>query len=237
LVDTEQPDFPGIKQSVDAVLRRIRSAAVSCGRDPEAVQLVAAAKTVPAARIRAAAEAGVKHIGENYVQEAKEKFESLASLSLSWHLIGHLQTNKAGAAVRIFDLIHSVDSLKLALVLDREAGKMKKLQHVLIQVNIGEEDSKSGTRAEHAERLIRDASRFANLSIRGLMAIPPFFDEPERARPYFSAVARLRDRIREAAIPNVSMEALSMGMTGDFEVGIETGATLVRIGTAIFGRR
>jgi PLP dependent protein len=199
-------------------------------------RLVAVSKTHAPEKIMEAYNAGHRLFGENKVQELIEKREHLPH-DIAWHLIGHLQTNKAGAAVRLFELIHSVDSLRLALAIDREAGRMKKLQHILIQVNIGEEESKSGVRAEEAERLAREAARCENLSIRGLMAIPPFFDDPQRARPYFSAVAGLRYRIHGAAIPNVSMETLSMGMTGDFEVAIEAGATLVRIGTAIFGKR
>jgi len=148
-----------------------------------------------------------------------------------------LQTNKAKIAVALFDLIHGVDSLKLAREVDKQAAKIGKIQSILIQVNVSGEATKSGTTEEAALELIRDAGRLEHLRVRGLMTMPPFFDQPERARPYFAALRRLRDRIRAEAVAGVDMVELSMGMTGDFEVAIEEGATLVRIGTAIFGPR
>ncbi len=198
---------------------------------------MAVSKTMPADVVRQALEAGVTILGENYIQEAREKFKTLSSYPVSWHFIGHLQTNKAKYAVRLFDLIHSVDSLKLARELDKQAKKIDKVQQILIQVNISHEPSKSGVHEQDAQRLIKDISGLENLSIKGLMTMPPFFNAPEKVRPYFKALRELRDRITKEAIPNVSMYELSMGMTGDFEVAIEEGATLVRIGTAIFGKR
>ena len=182
-------------------------------------------------------EAGVSVFCENYVQESREKFNALYTYPISWHFIGHLQTNKAKYVVKIFDLIHSVDSFKLAKELDKQARKNNKVQNVLVQVNIAEEDSKSGIPLQDTLPLIREMSHLENISVRGLMTMPPYFYAPERARPFFRTLRQLGDDIRQADIDGVSMNELSMGMTGDFEVAIQEGATLVRIGTAIFGER
>lgn len=226
-----------LKTRLENVLNRIKNAALACGRDPETIRLVAVSKTIPADMVKEAIEAGVKILGENYIQEARKKINDLSSHPLSWHFIGHLQTNKAKYAVKLFNLIHSVDSLKLARELNKQAKKINKIQNILIQVNISMESSKSGIYEQDALGLIQDISRFENLSVKGLMTMPPFFDEPERARPYFSALRKLRDQIKKESIPNIAMDELSMGMTGDFEAAIEQGASLVRIGTAIFGKR
>jgi pyridoxal phosphate enzyme (YggS family) len=226
-----------MKRRIQEIQGRIEAAAERAGRDPAGVGLVAVTKTHPAAAVRKAAEAGLSVFGENYVQEARDKIEVLADLPVSWHFIGHLQSNKAKYAVRLFDLIHSVDSVKLAREIDKQAAKRDKIQDVLLQVNIAQEPSKSGAAREELETLCREAAAFSNIRIRGLMTLPPFFDEPEKARPYFAALRRLRDEIAALAIEGVSMEALSMGMTGDFEAAVEEGATWVRIGTALFGER
>ena len=226
-----------MRKRLEQVRERIRQAAESCNRDADSVRLVAVSKTIPAGTVKAAVEAGVGILGENYIQEAREKFSALIQYPLSWHFIGHLQSNKAKYAVRLFDLIHSVDSFKLARELDKQAKKVDKIQQILVQVNISAEDTKSGISADEAPGLISEISRFENLSIRGLMTMPPYFYQPEKVKPFFAALRELRDRIRAQAPPNVSLEELSMGMTGDFEVAIEEGATLVRIGTAIFGER
>jgi pyridoxal phosphate enzyme (YggS family) len=226
-----------LKQRLEHVRERIRRVAESCKRDPDSIRLVAVSKTVPAETVKEAIEAGATILGENYVQEAREKFDALVHYPVSWHFIGHLQSNKAKYAVRLFDLIHSVDSLKLARALDKEAKKVDKIQPILVQVNISAEDTKSGISAEEAPGLVYDISQLGNLSIKGLMTMPPYFYQPEKVRPYFAALRELRDRLKKQSIPAVSMDELSMGMTGDFEVAIEEGATLVRIGTAIFGER
>ncbi len=226
-----------IKQQVEKIKERIRLAAQACGRNPETVRLVAVSKTVPADRVREAVASGVLLLGENYIQEAQDKISRLSDCAVSWHFIGHLQTNKAKYAVKLFDLIHTVDSFKLAAELDKQARKIAKIQDILIQVNIGEEASKSGASADEVQKLVKEISQLKNLSVKGLMTIPPFYDEPEKVRPYFTATRELRDRIKAAAIANIAMDELSMGMTGDFEAAIEEGATLVRIGTAIFGER
>jgi pyridoxal phosphate enzyme (YggS family) len=186
--------------------------------------------------VKEAIDAGVDILGENYIQEARTKFNVLAACPVSWHFIGRLQTNKAKYAVRLFDLIHSVDTLKLAGELDKQAKKVNKVQNILIQINIGKEPSKSGVDENTAANLIKDVTRLENLSVKGLMIMPPFFNDPEKVRPYFSALRNLRDRIHQK-IPGVDLNELSMGMTGDFEAAVEEGATFVRIGTAIFGER
>ncbi len=227
----------GIKSRLKRVKGRIKEASLSCGRDPETVTLVAVSKNVPIDIIRAGIKAGITVLGENYVQEAREKIEALGEENVSWHLIGHLQSNKAKYAVQIFDLIHSVDNLKLARALDKRAHVIGKIQPILIQVNISGEESKSGIDTDHALKLIRKIARLENLAIQGLMTVPPYFNVPDKVRPYFRALRSLQALVRDEAIHNMAMTELSMGMTGDFETAIEEGATLVRIGTAIFGER
>jgi len=219
------------------VKNRIEKAARACGRDPETIRLVAVSKTVPTNRVRQAIQAGVAILGENYVQEARTKFNDLATYPVSWHFVGHLQSNKAKYAVRLFDLIHSVDTFKLARELNKQSHKINKVQEVLIQVNISEEASKSGVDVEGTYNLLKDISLLENLSVKGLMTMPPYFNAPEKVRPYFAALRRLRNRLEQQGLLNVSLIELSMGMTGDFEVAIQEGATLIRIGTAIFGKR
>ena len=222
---------------IQNIQKRIKEAADGCGRDPSTVRLVAVSKTIPVNRVREAIEAGVTVLGENYVQEAQGKFNQLATCPVSWHFIGHLQSNKAKYAVRLFDMIHSVDTLKLARELNKQAQKNAKVQNILIQINISKESSKSGVDAKNVLDLIDTVRHLENLSVKGLMTMPPFYNDPEKARPYFSALRNLRDRIRQDTPPEVALDELSMGMTGDFEVAIQEGATLVRIGTAIFGER
>jgi pyridoxal phosphate enzyme (YggS family) len=219
------------------IKNRIQTVTRACGRDPETVRLVAVSKTVPTNRVRQAIEAGATILGENYVQEARTKFNDLATYPVSWHFIGHLQSNKAKYAVRLFDLIHSVDTLKLARELDKQSHKINKIQEVLIQVNISEEASKSGVNVKDTYNLLKDISLLENLSVKGLMTMPPYFNAPEKVRPYFAALRGLRDRLEQQGLLNMSLSELSMGMTGNFEVAIQEGATLVRIGTAIFGKR
>lgn len=229
--------MPEIKERVDQVKARMHAAAERCGRAPSSVQLIAVSKTVPVDMIRTAIGAGVDTLGENYVQEARGKHEALADLSASWHFIGHLQRNKAKYAVRLFELIHTVDSLALAQELDKQAAKVHKRQKILIQVNVGYEATKFGVAPEEAEHLIRKVRRLENVQIQGLMTMPPFFNAPEKVRPYFAALKLLYEQIKEQGLDTVEMRHLSMGMTGDFEAAIEEGATLVRVGTAIFGER
>ena len=228
--------FMSVAENYKSVSDRIAAAAKRAGRDPSSVRLVTVTKTVDLDRIRQAAATGAAILGENRVQEAKEKIEALGSIA-QWHLIGHLQTNKAKYAVKLFDLIHSVDNIELARELDRQSGKIGKKQNVLIEVNVAGEASKAGMAVREAPALVREAARLKNLSVQGLMTMPPFTDEPEASRPYFRVLRELAETIVQENIPGVSMRELSMGMSGDFEVAIEEGATLVRVGTAIFGER
>jgi pyridoxal phosphate enzyme (YggS family) len=226
-----------IQGNIEAVHARMAAAARAAGRRPEEIRLVAVSKTVEVERVREAVAAGVSLLGENYVQEAREKIHALGTTSVAWHFIGHLQTNKARQVVPLFDLIHSVDSLKLAQELDKQAARFGKRQAVLVQVNTGRETSKSGIYAENALPLIRAVSQLEHLEVRGLMTLPPFFDAPGRARPYFRQLRELRDQYLQEFGPASGALELSMGMTGDFEAAIAEGATMVRIGTAIFGAR
>ncbi len=226
-------------ENLTKVNNHLKKAAVSCGRDPENIRLVAVSKTVSADKVQQAVDAGVRILGESYIQEARKKIKHVTSgaAPVSWHFIGHLQTNKAKYAVGLFDLIHSVDSIKLATELDKQAKKIDKIQQILVQVNTGEESSKSGVVEKDALNLVTSISNLSNVSVKGLMTMPPFYNEPDRVRPYFSSLRTLADMIEEKNLQNVQMDELSMGMTGDFKVAIEEGATLVRIGTAIFGKR
>lgn len=225
-----------VSENFKTVMDRIASAAKRADRDPSSVRLVVVTKTVDHGRIREAVAAGAAILGENRVQEAKEKIEALGTIA-SWHLIGHLQTNKAKYAVKLFDLIHSVDTPDLAAEIDRQAAKIGKVQDVLIEVNIAGEASKAGMAVREAPALVAGAARLKNISIRGLMTMPPYSEDPEDSRPYFCVLRELAEAIAKEHIPNVLMRELSMGMSGDFEVAIEEGATLVRVGTAIFGDR
>lgn len=226
-----------MQQRLETVKARIREAALVCGRDPQTVGLVAVSKTKPVEMLKQALAAGVTVLGENYIQEARQKYAELSHLPVAWHFIGHLQSNKAKYAVRIFDLIHTVDSLKLAYELDKQARKIAKQQKILIQVNISGEQTKSGTTAGAVVELVKAICPLENVAIAGLMTMPPFFDQPEMARPYFKQLRELRDLIMSAVPLDNPLPELSMGMTGDFEAAIAEGATLVRIGTAIFGAR
>jgi hypothetical protein len=215
---------------------RIRTAAQRVGRNPDSVRLVAVSKTQPAEAVKAALEAGQQLFGENYVQEFLEKAQQLPEC-VEWHFIGSLQSNKVKYLAGLTTLIHSVDRLSLAREIDRQWEKIGRPCDILLQVNISGEETKSGTTSENLLQLAREASLLTHLRVRGLMTLPPFFDEPERVRPYFRELKRLAEVLAAEQIPGITMEELSMGMSGDFEVAIEEGATLVRVGSAIFGER
>ena len=219
-----------IKTRIEAVRSRIFEACRRSGRSEEDVRLVAVSKTISADVVAQGIEAGLDILGENYIQEAQAKIETLGNRA-SWHFIGRLQSNKAKYAVRLFDLIHSVDTLKLAKEIDKRAGTLGKIQPILIQVNISGESTKGGTATDEAGQLIDQVRALKNLDPKGLMTMPPFFDQPDRARPFFGGLREIRDKY------SPDLPELSMGMSGDFEVAIEEGATLVRVGTAIFGAR
>ena len=228
---------PKLKDRLQQIHQRIDQAATRCKRSAGSIRLISVSKTMPADVVKEAIAAGVTDLGENYIQEAREKVNVLATSEVSWHFIGHLQSNKAKYAVRLFDLIHSVDSFKLAKELNKNAQKIDKVQAVLVQVNVAKEESKSGVYVDETIELVKQLSRLENISVKGLMTMPPYFHAPDKVRPFFAALRELRDRIRKEGIANIGMDELSMGMTGDFEAAIEEGATMVRVGTAIFGER
>lgn len=225
-----------IKDNLARVLERIEDAARRAGRKGTEIRLVAVSKTVEPERVRQAIEAGAKILGENYVQEAQKKREAL-NLHVEWHFIGHLQTNKAKQAARLFDLVHSVDSIALADELNRQGERVNKVIPVLLQVSLSGEPTKFGAREGKMIEMAGQLSGLKSIALKGLMTMPPYAEDPESSRPYFGQLRNLRDRMAGQKIPGITMEELSMGMSGDFEVAIEEGATLVRVGTAIFGPR
>jgi pyridoxal phosphate enzyme (YggS family) len=220
------------------VKARIEAAARRSGRATETVKLIAVSKTHPADIVRAAIEAGAADFGENRVQEAERKIEEVGRAAARWHLIGHLQSNKARRAVQLFDLIHSIDSVALIKKLDQACGEVGREQlPILIQVDLGHEATKSGVDEGLLPSVVDAATKSQRLRLIGFMTLPPFFDDPEAARPYFAKLRELRDQYQSGGVFGEARGELSMGMTNDFEVAIEEGATLVRIGTAIFGER
>jgi len=226
-----------IEENLKRVLERIHKAAERAGRLPGDIRLVAVSKTVDVVRVMEAVRAGIRILGENYIQEARLKIPSVPR-EISWHFIGHLQTNKVRAAVELFDLIHSVDSARLAAELSRRAVSVGKTVDLLIQVNFAGETSKSGVPAGELRTLLDQIQGYPSLRVRGLMTMPPYFDDPERVRPLFRQLKTLMDSLnRSSWPPGIQLEELSMGMSGDFEVAVEEGATLVRVGTALFGTR
>ncbi len=226
-----------IRQNIERIRQEMSEAALRSGRAPESVQLMAVTKMVPLERIVEAKAAGITLFGENYVQEAREKIDRIGREGTAWHMIGSLQSNKAKYAVHLFDVVHSVYKMGVAEELNRRAAAISRTMPILIEVNVGGESSKSGLPPEQAIPFIESIAVFSNLSIRGLMTMPPWSDNPEEVRPYFRRLRDLRDRITERRIDGVVMAELSMGMTDDFVVAIEEGATIVRIGSGIFGER
>jgi hypothetical protein len=225
-----------VRERIVALRQVIERAALAAGRAGADVQLVAVTKTVEVPRIQEVLAAGIDILGESRVQEAEPKWQTLGA-RVRWHLVGHLQSNKVKKAVRMFDLIHSVDSPELARVIDREAGALNKVQEVLVQVNTSGESTKHGVAPEAAAPLARDIANLEHVRVRGLMTIGPLDGDQEQVRASFRLLRTLRDRIAALALPGVSLEHLSMGMSDDFEIAIAEGATLVRLGRAIFGER
>ncbi|OGP73990.1 MAG: YggS family pyridoxal phosphate enzyme [Deltaproteobacteria bacterium RBG_16_49_23] len=222
-----------IEENILRVMERIEKAARKAGRNPEEIKLVAVSKTVEIARVREAVEAGVLILGENYVQEAQKKIEEIGH-PVAWHFIGHLQSNKAKYAVRLFDMIHSLDSIPLAEELDRRAEKEGRTMNVMIEVNLSGETTKFGSEEARTFDIARKVLNLRHLSLAGLMTMPPYFDSPEMSRSYFIQLRELKEKMIKEGVP---VKELSMGMSNDFEVAIEEGATYVRVGTAIFGER
>ena len=215
-----------IKQNVSQILREL----------PDGVELVAAAKTRQPEEILEAVGAGVKIIGENYVQEAERACEVVGD-KVKWHFVGHLQKNKVKKAVRLFDMIETVDSLELAREIDKRCAQIGKIMPVLIEVNSGREEQKSGVFPENVEPLVKELSVFQNIGVMGLMTMGPRFGNPEDSRPYFVETKRIFERLKKLNLSNVEMKYLSMGMTNSYKIAIEEGANMVRIGTRIFGER
>jgi PLP dependent protein len=226
-----------VAENVERVQERIQRACQRSGRPAKDVRLIAVSKTMPAEAIRQAYAAGLREFGENRVQETAAKRQELQDLDAVWHLIGHLQSNKAKQACGIFGWVHSVDSLHLAEKIDGAAAALGRKMPVLIEVHLGEEASKFGVEEDDLVRLAEQVGALPWLELRGLMTLPPFFDDPQDVRPFFRRLRELAGRIAGRHLPGVQMCELSMGMSHDFEIAIEEGATLVRVGTAIFGER
>jgi pyridoxal phosphate enzyme (YggS family) len=225
-----------IASNLQDIQGRIRSAARTAGREPASVRLVAVSKTRPANDVLEASRSGQSVFGENYVQELVAKAAEVTE-AVEWHFIGHLQSNKVRQLAGLVTMIHSVDRFSLAEEVSRQWGRLGRCCDVLVQVNLSGETSKSGTSDAEALQLVRAVATLEHVRVRGLMTMPPFFDDPEAARPFFAELLRLSQRIAAEGIPGVEMRELSMGMSGDFEAAIQEGATLVRVGTSIFGTR
>ena len=229
-----------IADNIAEIHERIARAAARVGRNPDSITLMAVSKTVEPERIKEAYAAGLRVFGENRVQEFESKSAALSDLKdAQWHLIGHLQSNKAKKAAELFHAVDSVDSVRLAEKINQAAVEANKKLGILIEIKVGQEESKAGIPLDspELEALLRAAPQLENLQIRGLMTVPPFTDDPEGARPYFRLLRDLRDKIAARKLPAIQMDVLSMGMSHDFEVAIEEGSTCVRVGTAIFGAR
>lgn len=225
-----------IKENLAHVQENIKAACKRAGRDEKEVTLIAVSKTKPVEMIREAIEYGIIDFGENKVQEMCNKMEVIPE-KLNWHLIGHLQTNKVKYVVDKAYLIHSVDSIKLASTINELAQKKGVVCNILVEVNVAGEESKFGIKPSECESFVREISRYKNIKVRGLMTIAPFVENPEDNRVHFASLKKLLVDINRKNIDNVSMDVLSMGMTNDYEVAVEEGATLVRVGTGIFGER
>ena len=226
-----------IQERLARVRDRVARAAQRVGRGPEEIRLIAVSKTVDPSTVQLAADVGVRDLGENRVQEAIGKVQQVKAGGLKWHLIGHLQSNKARQAVSTFDFIHTIDTVDLAQRLDRIAGEEGKRPVVLVQVDLAHEPTKSGADEADVPEIVEALGSAENLDFRGLMTIPPFVDEPEQSRGYFKRLRELLENLNQGRAPQRLLTELSMGMSNDFEVAIEEGATMIRVGTAIFGAR
>jgi pyridoxal phosphate enzyme (YggS family) len=225
-----------IAANLQRVMEGIQKAAARCHRDPSDIKILAATKSRSPGEIEAAIQAGVKLIGENYVQEGGAKKRRVAGTA-EWHMIGHLQRNKAKAALDVFSMVQSVDSVELARALNKAGDRIEQVVRVLIEVNLGAEPTKSGVEKEKLRSLLEEVGKLSHLRVEGLMVVPPLLQDPEEVRPYFQTLKQLQLELSNLAIPNVALRELSMGMTHDYPVAVEEGATIVRIGTAIFGKR
>ncbi len=225
-----------ISQKIDEIRNRIASAAISAGRDAQEIKLVAVAKGQPIEKMRQAIEAGQRDFGENYAQELLAHSEQTGPAPI-WHFIGHLQKNKVKQILPLVTLIHSVDSIELARTIDRRAAAIGKTQSILIEINLGGEKTKSGMSLSDVEKQTVEMNALDHVDLQGFMTLPPYDSDPERSRPYFRRLREIRDEMNKKIVYKHALTELSMGMSHDFEIAIEEGATIVRIGTAIFGER
>ncbi|MCX8069226.1 MAG: YggS family pyridoxal phosphate-dependent enzyme [Thermodesulfovibrionales bacterium] len=231
-----------ISKTLSSLYKKIYRGAAKSDRNPDEIILIAVSKGFPIEAIREAADCGIRNFGENRIQEAISKIEHFQRFenvdgfnNVKWHFIGHLQSNKAKQAVKFFDYIHSVDSVDLIVTIDKEAFKIDKVQSLLLQVKLSDEVTKYGISVHNLNELVETALSLKNISLQGLMTIPPFFANPEQSRPYFKRLREIRDEIERQY--QISLPHLSMGMSNDFEIAIEEGSTMIRVGTAIFGER
>ena len=230
-------DSAAIAARLEGVRAAVARAASRAGRDPSSVRLIAVSKTFSSDLVRAAASCGQLDFGENKVQEAQQKIDATRDLALTWHLIGHLQSNKARKAGALFDCVHSIDDSRLLGAIDQAASQAGRTVDVLIQVDLAGEPTKYGVRPDGLMPIIDTANQCRSARLVGLMLLPPASDDPERARSFFAALRRLRDELVDRGVPASRLTELSMGMSQDFEIAVEEGATMVRVGSAIFGAR
>jgi PLP dependent protein len=229
-------NYAYLKENLDGIRSRIDEACTSCGRDPGSVTLIGVTKTYESDVINASIDLGITDIAENKVQEITRKYDDVKK-GVKWHLIGHLQSNKVKYIIDKVDLIHSVDSLKLAEEISKRAKSIGRVMDILIQVNVVQEESKFGVDVEHVVPLVRELSNLSGIRVVGLMNIAPFYENPEEVRPIFSKMKQIFDGLKKMDYDNIEMKYLSMGMSNDFKVAIEEGANLIRVGTAIYGKR
>ncbi len=226
-----------IKENFDLIQKDIKQAVKQSNRESDSVTLIAVSKRKSVDTVLEGIKAGATNLGENYIQESIEKIDTIGIDKACWHFIGHLQSNKAKFAVKYFEYIHTIDSEKLAKEISKQAKKINKIQKILIQVNIADEITKSGATIDETIELVRKISLYEHVSIVGLMCMPPYYSDPEEARGYFKDLKKIQTKILSLELDQVKMDHLSMGMSNDFRVAIQEGATMVRVGTSIFGRR
>lgn len=226
-----------IKENIDKILKRKNEAALRCGRSPEDITIIAVSKTVDGSRAREAVMGGLENLGENRVQEIMNKYDELQDLQVKWHMIGHLQKNKVKYIIDKVELIHSVESIELAAEINKRASQHNIISNILIELNIGEEESKFGINEISVYDFVSSMEQFENIKVMGLMTVAPYCENPEDVRWVFKKMKDIFDKISSMNLKNTQMKYLSMGMTNDFEIAIEEGSNIVRIGTAVFGKR
>lgn len=226
-----------IKENIDEILKRKNEAALRCGRNPEDITIIAVSKTVDGSRAREAVMGGLENLGENRVQEIMNKYDELQDLQVKWHMIGHLQKNKVKYIIDKVELIHSVESIELAAEINKRASQHNIISNILIELNIGEEESKFGINEISVYEFVSSMEQFENIKVMGLMTVAPYCENPEDVRWVFKKMKEIFDKISSMNLKNTQMKYLSMGMTNDFEIAIEEGSNIVRIGTAVFGKR